>query len=104
MLVQVDRLGNPPATDIPLETVHRRKYPLIPVDPSEIGVCRIVNVSHQHHLGTSPLQPIMVRAIQLDHLPKTRLTLSMLPVFLVFALPLPETLLDQPLSQRLFAD
>ena len=69
MLVRVDGQRNPILLHVALEAVHRRDRPFILVEPGKHPAARIVDVGHQHAAGPAPLEPVMVRAIQLDQFP-----------------------------------
>jgi hypothetical protein len=62
---------------------------------------RVVHHDHQHRLGPASLKPIVMRPVQLHHLPQARLALPPLPMLLPPPPRLPETFLHQPAPQRI---
>jgi hypothetical protein len=101
VFIKVDRLREAVAERVTPETVHGGKGAFVVVEAGKDGVGRIIDVTHQHRLGASSLQPIVVGAIHLDHFSKTGFSFSPLAVNPSFFLFLPETGFEEPLSQGL---
>ena len=69
MLVRVDGQRNPLLRHRALEAVQRRDGAFVRIESGQDPAARIVDVGHQHPVGAPALQPVMVRAIQLDEFP-----------------------------------
>lgn len=69
MFVRVDSQRNPLLPNVALEAVHRRNRAFIRIEPGIHQTARIVDVGHQHAARPAPLEPVMVRAIQLNECP-----------------------------------
>ena len=60
---------NPIVLHIALEAVHCRDGALVRIGACKDPAVRIVDVGHQHVPGPAPLEPVMVRTIQLEECP-----------------------------------
>ncbi len=89
--------------DIPLEAVHSRDGALILVESAIDLACGIVYVGHKHALRPPAFKPVVMAAVQLEHLTEIMLTLPPLPVRPDLAPLLPLPCLDQPRPDSLLA-
>lgn len=73
VLVRIERQRHSIAPCVAPEAVHRRDRALIGIEPGIDAAARIVDVGHQVDARAAPLDPVMVRSIELDQLPDMRL-------------------------------
>lgn len=98
-LIDVDTLREAVAQGVAVEALHSRESAFVIIETGEGLIVGIIDVTHEHQLRPPSLQPVMVRAIDLDHLSRALLTLPPLPVLGDPPLPFPKLSLDQPVPE-----
>jgi len=104
MFVRVDGQRNPIPSHVAREAVQRGDRPFLRVEPGKHSAARIVDVRHQHATRPAPLEPVMVRAIELHQFAHLRLPLPPRPVWALPPHEMTDPALPPPPPQGLVAE
>src|SRR3989339_1289828 len=84
-----------------LEAVHSRQSALVRVESGERVTGRVINIAHKHARLSPAFKPIMMAAVHLNHLPKTGLPQTPLPMRTFFTRLVSNALFNEPKTQGL---